>query len=229
MKNTKETILSYSKAYAARFSDCTNLIGERLYTTPDGNKYPSVTTILSKMTDKTWLDDWRKKVGSSEADRITKESTELGSNMHKLLEHHLNGDFHLISTNDIAIELYRNLLIYMKKVEAISLELPLYSDVLKIAGRTDCIGYYQGVLSIIDFKSARREKKAEDIESYFLQCCFYAMMLYEVTGISCTQLVVLISVRGGLPQVFKRKIDDKRIEKCVKMSKEYHINYPSSS
>ena len=218
----QQKISSYMEASVSSISDYTNSTGERLYTTPEGQKYPSVTTVISTMSDKSWLVEWQNRVGIDEAARITKEATHLGSNMHQLIEWQLTNQTELIDNKNVAYQLYRSLSIFIRKVEAISVELPLYSDNMKVAGRTDCIGYYSGVLSIIDFKSARREKRAEDIESYFIQCCFYAMMLFELTGINCTDIVILIAVRNGLPQIFKRKINVQYIKKCIKMAKDYH-------
>ena len=79
----------------------------------------------------------------------------------------------------------------------------LYSDKLKCAGQVDCIAEYDGELSIIDFKTSRKPKKAEWIEGYFIQASFYAAAFFERTGIPIKQAVILIAVDGSESQVFK--------------------------
>ena len=79
----------------------------------------------------------------------------------------------------------------------------LYSDKLKCAGQVDCIAEFDGELSIIDFKTSRKEKKEEWITSYFIQASFYAAAFLERTGIAIKQAVIIITVDDGQSQVFK--------------------------
>ena len=81
-------------------------------------------------------------------------------------------------------------------------EVPLYSQHLKVAGRVDCVGNFNGTLSIIDFKTARKPKKREWISDYFMQVCGYSIMWEERTGIPITQLVIMITPTEGNPQIF---------------------------
>ena len=89
-----------------------------------------------------------------------------------------------------------------------SLEQALYSDELKLAGRVDCIAEWNGQLSVVDFKSAAKEKKEDWIENYFMQCTAYAMMFEERTGIPINQIVVAIAVTNGDSQIFVKQKDD---------------------
>jgi ATP-dependent exoDNAse (exonuclease V) beta subunit len=177
----------------------------RIYTTPSGIEYPSVTTVLAAVSDASWLEEWRKAVGRDVADKITKEAAARGTSMHEIIEKHLLGQDVSADKDASGYPLYRSLLIYLRKVEPISLELPVWSNRLKIAGRIDCVGLYENKLSIIDFKSSRKEKRAEQIDNYFLQCTLYALAIYELLHIECKQIVVLISSNAGFPQVFKRE------------------------
>tara|TARA_R100001369_G_scaffold91685_2_gene133696 strand:- start:120 stop:518 length:399 start_codon:yes stop_codon:yes gene_type:complete len=89
-----------------------------------------------------------------------------------------------------------------------SLEQALYSDELKLAGRVDCIAEWNGQLSVVDFKSAAKEKKEDWIENYFMQCTAYAMMFEERTGTPINQIVVAIAVTNGDSQIFVKQKDE---------------------
>jgi genome maintenance exonuclease 1 len=199
----------------------------RIYTTPDGKEYVSVTTVLSAVSDKSWLEEWRKAVGADVADKITRDAAARGTSMHDIIERHFLGKLREEDRGTSGWNLYRSLLIYLRKVTPLSLELPLWSDRLRIAGRTDCIGVYEGRVSIIDFKSSRREKRAENINDYFLQCTLYALMLYELLDIECKQIVVLIGSDEGFPQVFKRETRN-YVEEAISVVKRYYDIYSNS-
>lgn len=88
-------------------------------------------------------------------------------------------------------------------------ETPLYSDTLKVAGRVDLIAEYDGQLSIIDFKTARRRKSREEIDCYFQQTAAYAIMFEELTGIPIHNIVILMAVDNSpTPIIFKEKTKD---------------------
>ena len=87
-------------------------------------------------------------------------------------------------------------------------EVALYSDYLRLAGRVDCIAEYEGKLSIIDFKTARKEKELDHVEHYFMQAAAYAIMFEERTGIPINRLVLLIAVEDGFMQVLTGKRND---------------------
>ena len=82
------------------------------------------------------------------------------------------------------------------------LELPLYSDILRVAGRSDCIAKWKGKWSIIDFKTSKREKKHQDIHHYFMQASCYSTMFFERTGKVIPQIVIIITVDDSPPQIF---------------------------
>ena len=82
------------------------------------------------------------------------------------------------------------------------LETMLYSETLGLAGQVDCIAEFDGVPSVIDFKTSLKLKKEEWILNYFEQCTCYSLMYEEMTGIKAKQIVVLISVDHEKPQVF---------------------------
>jgi genome maintenance exonuclease 1 len=177
--------------------------GSRLYATPDGQKYPSVTTILSG-EGKEAIDAWRARVGVAEAQRISLRATKRGTRLHSYAEHYLNNVLDFLDANDlISKELFQGFQPILEPINNIHCqETRLFSHHLKLAGTVDCIAEYNGRLSIIDFKTSSKPKRQEWIHNYFMQCAAYAIMYEEMTGIPVTQLVVLIAVEDEEPQVF---------------------------
>ena len=152
--------------------------GSRHYATPDGRQVPSVTTILSATKDMTHLHAWRKRVGEQEAQRIATESANIGTVMHKSLELHVLGQDRTPGSNLIQQKAHEmaNVIIEhgLKGVDEVwGSEINLYYPEL-YAGTTDLAGVYNGAPAIMDFKQARKLKKAEWVEDYFLQLVAYA-------------------------------------------------------
>lgn len=178
----------------------TTINGKRHYKTPEGNVYPSVTTVLSSM-EKSGIEEWKKRVGEEEAARVLKKANERGTLIHSMAEEYLLN--HVISPNMTFLQLKP----YLDRVDNVyGLEVPLYSDYLQIAGRTDCIADYEGKPSIIDFKTSRRIKEKDDILNYFLQASCYSYMFEERTGIKISQIAILIAddYGGTIPYIEKR-------------------------
>ena len=182
--------------------------GKRVYVTPTGGVYPSITSILGRQP-KPGLDEWRKNVGNEEAEKITKEASSLGSTVHLLCERYLHNR-ELKSNDEEAISVFNRLRFLLSNINnIIGLEIPLYSDKLKVAGTTDCIAEYNGVLSVIDFKTSRKPKKEEWIEDYYIQAFFYLVAFFEMTGAIPEQIVILIAVRNSFEvQVFKKSVNE---------------------
>ena len=194
----------------------------RKYFTPEGNAYPSITTVLGVL-NKEGIIAWRKRVGEEEANKISRQASGRGTAVHKLAEDYLNNEpnwkegampSNLFSFEDIKKIMDKRLdNIWMQEVF-------LYSDRLKTAGQVDCIAEFDGQLSIIDFKTSRKPKKEEWITSYFIQASFYAAAFYERTGIPIKQGVILITVDHNEPQVFKINTYD-YLEHFLNVRKEY--------
>lgn len=177
----------------------------RKYFTPEGNAYPSITTVLS-VVGKDAIKEWRARVGEEEANRVSAQATTRGTAVHKLAEDYLNNvenwkDGHMPS-NLFSFNQIKKIL--DERVDNVWFQEEfLYSDKLKCAGQVDCIAEFDGQLSIIDFKTSRKPKKAEWITNYFVQASFYSAAFYERTGVPIRQGVILIMVDGDDPQVFK--------------------------
>ena len=198
------------------------MAGRRVYVTPNGHTYPSITSVLGSQP-KPSLDAWRERVGDEEADRIMKESAKLGTAVHDLCERYLSNQ-NLLMVNDEARGVFNRLRFFLCNINNIvGLEIPLYSDILKLAGTADCIAEYNGVLSLIDFKTSKRAKKEDWIEDYFIQAFFYSAAFFEMTGAIPEQIVILIAVRESFEvQVFKKpfKEMDTYIEKLIQIMKQ---------
>lgn len=209
--------------YELEYAD-TNKPG-RHYQTPDGRAFPSVTTVLGATSDKTFLEEWRKRIGEEEANRISKAATDIGSDMHLLCEHYLKNEAVPEIKNKKAITLFSAM---RPKLEAnvdavIKLEAPLYSNLFRIAGRTDGIVYWRGELAIIDFKSNHktdRLKKEEDIKDYFLQIAIYTLMFEERTNLTVNKGAIIIS-NGLVAQVFEFNPQDYKAE-AIKRIRQYY-------
>jgi genome maintenance exonuclease 1 len=175
--------------------------GPRLYKTPKGDIFPSITTILAPLKEEI-LREWRKRVGDKEADRASNWGKTRGTALHLALEHYL--DNKSLAGHPLLVRaLLEDLLPYLKKINNISCqESTLYSDIFRIGGRTDCIADYGGTLSVIDFKGSGRSKREEWIEDYFIQGAFYAWAFYERTGIKAEKIVILIANEQGIASEF---------------------------
>lgn len=184
--------------------------GRRVYNTPSGLKYPSVTTVLGEKNRQVII-DWRKRVGAEQANAISRVASGRGTGMHLAAERYLNNlpAFDASKTiNPLHYEMFKKLQPYLDRINNIHCqETPLYSHWLRLAGTVDCVGEFDGKLSIIDFKSSTKPKKAEWISTYFMQCAAYAIMYEELTKIPIANLAVLIAVEEDEPQLFIERRD----------------------
>ena len=183
---------------------------KRFYETPEGNKYPSITTVLS-VRNKEGLFEWRKRVGNDVANHIARTSAARGTKVHHMCEDYLN-NVHIEFPKKFAEhtknflpwclfkELRRKALGNINNIHA--QECGLYSDKYKVAGRVDCIAEYKDTLSIIDFKTSTRERSDSWNENYYIQGSAYAEMFGERTGIEINQVVILVVTEDGTVQEF---------------------------
>jgi genome maintenance exonuclease 1 len=179
--------------------------GSRLYETPSG-KVASVTTILDGTKDKTFLIEWRKRVGDAEANRISKEASGLGTLMHLHLENYVIGKPRP-EGNNLVQTMARSMADTMINEafpnvdEVWGIESSLYYPGL-YAGTSDMIGVWRGKPAIIDHKTTTKPKKKEWIEDYFLQCCAYALAHNEVHGTDIRTCAINIIDRDAKLQSF---------------------------
>lgn len=180
----------------------------RLYVAPDGSKYPSVTTVLSIINEES-IRAWRARVGEDEANKIGHRASNRGSAVHSIIEQYLKNE----DSSEYLPHIQQSLLnlkpILDKSIGKIyGLEVALFSQHLGMAGRCDCIAEFDGVPSIIDFKTSRRPKQKEKISNYFAQASAYAIMFEERTGMAIPNTVILMDVDDYGPVVFKEHRDN---------------------
>ena len=180
----------------------------RHYLDSNQNPVPSVTTVLSGTSkSKDGLIQWRNRVGEEEAERIIKQSTDIGTAVHEAIEKYLNGDSwdNFEETHDqlLAQKISEKFVNDGLKgiTEIWGLEVGLLLDNL-YAGTADCVGLYQDIPTLIDFKTAKKIKKREWIEDYFLQGCAYANAHNVMFGTNIEQIVILMVDRDAIFQEF---------------------------
>jgi genome maintenance exonuclease 1 len=179
--------------------------GKRYYVLPSGEKFRSVTTVLSDALDKTALIEWRKKVGEEEAQKISTQAARRGTAVHSLCEKYvLNEENYSKGAMPSGLDSFKSIQSLLDKHvdNILGVETPLYSVVLKTAGRCDLIAEFDGVPSVIDFKTSRKLKQENWIESYFLQTTVYSMMFEWIYKIAIPQIAIMIAVDNEEPQLF---------------------------
>ena len=186
--------------------------GSRVYATPTGQKYPSVTTVLAEK-GKQGIMEWRNKVGVEQANAIARKAAGRGTSIHTAVERYLNNENPWSrgkTINPLHYELFHVIEPLLKMIDNIHCqETRMFSHHLRMAGTVDCIAEFNGRLSVIDFKTSNKPKRPEWITSYFMQCAAYAIMYEEITFIPITQLVVLVAVEEDCTvQVFKQHRDN---------------------
>ena len=200
----------------------------RFYETPEGQSYPSVTTITGLLSKASIL-AWRQRVGDSKADSITKAATTRGNKVHKMAEMYLRNEMasqinlfedpmpHIENMFFQLTELLDNSIGIINAIEA-----PLYSDQLKVGGRVDVIAEWDGELAVIDFKTSSKPKKESWIDGYFMQSSAYALMFEELTGIKINKIVIAIAVENNRSQVFI-KDSTEYLQQFIDLRKTYDI------
>ena len=180
--------------------------GSRQYLIEDNKVYPSITTVLGKDPDKiAGLKQWRKRVGTKEANKISTQSSRRGTRVHNIVEDYLKNDLNgQYNDNPLGMGMFTAIQpVLDERLDNIhAQEVTLWSDHLGVAGQVDCVAEFDNKISIVDFKTSSKPKKPEWIHSYYKQAAGYAVMWEERTGIPITQLVVLVMVDGDNPQIF---------------------------
>lgn len=171
--------------------------------------FPSITTILGSGY-KPWLEQWKQNLGKDKAAREQKRCANRGEIVHESIEKYLDNNFDVNSLQSDHRKIFNQIKPKLNRINNIyTQEEALFSRNFKVAGRVDCIGEYDGKLSIIDFKTSTNVKKDNMIEDYYLQCTAYALMYYEIYNILIENIVIIMCVEKGMvPLVFKKPIED---------------------
>jgi genome maintenance exonuclease 1 len=196
----------------------------RYYKVPDNEellKLVSITSVTSHFNKEIFV-NWRKRVGEDEADRVTRRSTSRGTDLHTLVENYLKNEEVLPQVQPISEMLFKISKATLNHINNIhALEGSLYSKFLGIAGTVDCIAEFDGELSIIDFKTSAKPKPREWIDNYFVQCCAYACMLHELTGLSVKKFVIIMTCENGECVVYEERDKEKYIRLLTQYIKKF--------
>ena len=189
----------------------------------NGKNYPSVTTVLG-IRKKEGLQKWRDAIGENVANWEMGRAARRGKSFHTLVEQYLKGETPSIR-DVLPIGLFKLMKPYIDQIDNIHLlEAIMYSPKLTIAGQVDCVAEYNGKLSVIDFKTANKERQEDWIENYFLQTTAYAHMFEETFGKPIEQIVILLASEDGAVQTFvKNKADyEKELGKAIEDFYKYY-------
>ena len=189
----------------------------------NGKNYPSVTTVLG-IRKKEGLQKWRDAIGENVANWEMGRAARRGKAFHTLVEQYLKGETPSIR-DVLPIGLFKLMKPYIDQIDNIHLlEAIMYSPKLTIAGQVDCVAEYNGKLSVIDFKTANKERQEDWIENYFLQTTAYAHMFEETFGKPVEQIVILLASEDGSVQTFvKNKADyEKELGKAIEDFYKYY-------
>ena len=201
--------------------------GMRFYETPDGNKYPSITTVLGKQPGKQkGLQAWRQRIGEEQARIVSGKAARRGTAFHNICEDYLNGmeDItHHKEKNFLAWCMFGEMKSHLdEKINKVVLqEQSMYSPKYRVAGRCDFIGVYKDTLAVVDFKTTTTPKKEEWIEDYFIQCSAYASMYEEHTGETIEDIVIMMVAEDGQVQIYEKKAAD-YLPKLEEMMDEFY-------
>jgi len=197
--------------------------GVRYYKVPTKEellRLVSITSVISHYK-KDFFNKWRERVGVEEADKITRQATSRGTDMHTLVEDYLNNR-ELSNVQPLSQHLFYLAKPTLDRINNIyALEGSLYSEYLGIAGTVDCIAEFDGELSIIDFKTSKKPKPREWIDGYFVQCCAYACMLHELTGLSVKKFVIIMACEDGEVEIYEERDKEKYIRMLVQYIKKF--------
>ena len=185
-----------------------NINGKRHYITPDGNRYVSITTLLSNLS-KAGIQKWRERVGEAEANKISTKASRQGTGVHNICESYIKNEYgYLDGRMPNEIDMFSSIQSLLDCIDNIHcVEGALYSDELKLAGRTDLIAEFNDELAVIDYKTSRKIKTWEMCHSYFMQGAFYAHAYGERTGIPINNIVIIMAVENENPLLFKETKD----------------------
>lgn len=219
----------HSSSFAPIELEAIMVDGRRLYPTPSGGKYPSITTVLGVCPKKRKkLAEWREREGHENAQRKSVRAATRGTDFHKMVEDLLNNCYNEENFKGkyLPLMMFRNATPTLNRITKVYLqEAALYSDHLEVAGRVDCIGEFDGIPSIIDFKTSEKEKREEWMEDYYVQETAYGCMFYELYNTRIKQLVTIVACEDGTTQVVIKKPKKEYLDRLIELRSLYQEMY----
>ena len=203
--------------------------GKRVYATPDGEYYPSITTVIGNNAKKqAGLAKWRARVGKEKAAAISSRSASRGTKFHSITEDYLNNELDIEKYKDspLPVVMFEQTKKTFDRIGNIYLqEAFLYSKHLEVAGRVDLVAEFDGELSIIDFKTSAEPKREAYLYDYFVQETAYACCLQELYGITVKQLVTIVAGENGETQVVIKPPKKEYLLQLIAYIDEYRNKY----
>ena len=193
--------------------------GKRFYETPEGQRYPSVTTVTGLLT-RDHIKLWRERVGAEEANKISSVAARRGTKMHSLFEQYLRAEEELVFENILDESMFNAVQPVLDDIVPVALEAGMWSDSLQMAGQVDCVGVWDNELCIIDFKTSAKYKEEYMADPWFHQMTAYAIMVEELTGEVINSVVAVVAVDGGGVQVFEADPRD-YVDKLYRLRQRY--------
>jgi len=200
--------------------------GKRYYTDSTKTiKYPSVTTVTGLHSRK-HIKLWRERVGEDEANKITSQATKRGTLFHQHIEDYLRREKEFIEFENILQEgMFKAVKPVLDEIIPISIEAPLFSNHLRMAGRVDCVGLFDNKLSIIDFKSSAKLKEDYMAKQWYIQMTAYAIMVEELTGKPIEDIVAIVGIEGmNTFQIFMSNPND-HVDDLMQLREQYKNLY----
>jgi len=187
----------------------------RVYDTPEG-LFPSITTVLGATSNKLWLAKWIASVGEEEANRIKEEAAARGTLLHNYLETFYSEYStptkeqakayiaSLTPNKEFVRGMVSNILGYQlaNNFESLAQEFVVWDNSLKVAGRCDGVGFWNGEFVVIDYKSSRKLKTVSQVKDYHLQASFYCIAHNKLFSRKTNKFVILLASEDGKSQIF---------------------------
>ena len=203
--------------------------GKRVYATPNGEYYPSITTVIGNNAKKqAGLAKWRKRVGKEKAAAISSRSASRGTKFHSITEDYLNNELDIKKYKDspLPVVMFEQTKKTFDRIGNIYLqEAFLYSKHLEVAGRVDLVAEFDGELSIIDFKTSAEPKREAYLYDYFIQETAYACCFQELYSLTVKQLVTIVACENGETQVVIKPPKKEYLLKLIQYIDEYQNRY----
>ena len=203
--------------------------GKRVYATPNGEFYPSITTVIGNNAKKqAGLAKWRKRVGKEKAAAISSRSASRGTKFHSITEDYLNNELDIKKYKDspLPVVMFEQTKKTFDRIGNIYLqEAFLYSKHLEVAGRVDLVAEFDGELSIIDFKTSAEPKREAYLYDYFIQETAYACCFQELYSLTVKQLVTIVACENGETQVVIKPPKKEYLLQLIQYIDEYQQRY----
>ena len=203
--------------------------GKRVYATPNGEYYPSITTVIGNNAKKqAGLAKWRARVGKEKAAAISSRSASRGTKFHSITEDYLNNELDIKKYKDspLPVVMFEQTKKTFDRIGNIYLqEAFLYSKHLEVAGRVDLVAVFDGELSIIDFKTSAEPKREAYLYDYFIQETAYACCFQELYSLTVKQLVTIVACENGETQVVIKPPKKEYLLQLIQYIDEYQKRY----